>query len=241
MRVLAVLLVLLSLVGLTGVINPFHHDRQALSAFLQFRNNPSPETEAAWIAARDRGMRREMTLRGIFLALALGAGIGAVVLWKKSGQRRLAKEAPKKVRRKGLGCVWGGLVLFGILAALAFVGTAARLRARLGAWEAGAIGGAREIAKAQAQFFEDHDRYASPEALVEAGLLQTQWRECAPSCSVGGYSWEFRLTEQGFEALAVPLQYSRTGVRSFYLSEAGVIRAANHEGGEASATDPPLQ
>jgi len=217
-RVLSVFLVLLSLVSLTGAINPFHHDRQALSAFLQFRHNPSLETEAAWIAARDRGMRREMTLRGIFLALALGAGIGAVVSWKKSGQRRLAKVAPKKVRRKGLGCVWGGLVLFGILAALAFVATAARLRARLGAWEAGAIGGAREIAKAQAQFFEDHDRYASPEALVEAGLLQTQWRECAPSCNMGGYSWEFRLTEQGFEALAVPLQYSRTGVRSSLLT-----------------------
>ena len=240
-RVLAVCLVLICLVGLAGAINPFYHDRQALSAFHEFRSNPTPETEAAWIASRDRQMRREMTLRLLFLGLALGAGIGAVVSWKKSGQRKPAEDAPKKDERKGLGCVWKGLIVFGIFVALVIFGEVARLRARMSAREVTTVHGARDIVQAEAQFFKDHNRYASPEELVEADLLEVHWRECAPSCSVSGYSWEFRMTEQSFEALAVPLQYSRTGVRSFYVSEAGVIRAADKDGYEANATDPPLQ
>ena len=130
MRVLAVCLVLICLVGLAGAINPFYHDRQALSAVHEFRSNPTPETEAAWIASRDRQMRREMTLRLLFLGLALGAGIGAVVSWKKSGQRKPAEDAPKKDERKGLGCVWKGLIVFGIFVALVIFGEVARLRAR---------------------------------------------------------------------------------------------------------------
>lgn len=62
------------------------------------------------------------------------------------------------------------------------------------------------------------------------------------------YGYLFRIrTEKfspespaSFEIVAIPRQYGRTGRRSFYVNENGVIVAADRKGGEANAGDDPL-
>lgn len=63
-----------------------------------------------------------------------------------------------------------------------------------------------------------------------------------------GYGYVFRIrTEKfspespaSFEIVAVPRKYGRTGRRSFYVNENGLVVAADRKGGEANATDDPL-
>ena len=59
------------------------------------------------------------------------------------------------------------------------------------------------------------------------------------------YGYLFRVRREkyspespaSFEILAVPRTYGRTGRRSFYIDETGVIRAADKNGAEANLTD----
>jgi hypothetical protein len=64
-----------------------------------------------------------------------------------------------------------------------------------------------------------------------------------PSRSNPDYRFEVRVNEDGksFEAFASPAQYSKTGRRSFYINEQGVIHGADKRGEEASATDPEIK
>lgn len=57
-----------------------------------------------------------------------------------------------------------------------------------------------------------------------------------------GYKFEVRVTgEPSYEAVATPLQYGLTGLKSFYLnSNSSVIHAADKKGAEANAADPEL-
>ena len=43
-----------------------------------------------------------------------------------------------------------------------------------------------------------------------------------------------------FHVVAVPRRYSRTGIRSFYINETGILRGADKRGAEASVDDDPL-
>jgi len=43
-----------------------------------------------------------------------------------------------------------------------------------------------------------------------------------------------------FAAFAIPLSYRKTGRRSFYIDESGVIRGAHKKGFEANVNDKPL-
>ena len=43
-----------------------------------------------------------------------------------------------------------------------------------------------------------------------------------------------------YSAIAVPQIYGTTGIRSFFVDESGVIRAADHQGGPANENDPPI-
>jgi hypothetical protein len=63
-----------------------------------------------------------------------------------------------------------------------------------------------------------------------------------PSQLNPGYRFEVRVKEGGksFEALASPEEYNKTGRRSFYMNEQGVIHGADNGGGEGTATDPEV-
>jgi hypothetical protein len=64
----------------------------------------------------------------------------------------------------------------------------------------------------------------------------------SPSKSNPGYRFEVRVKEGGksFEAVANPVEYNKTGRRSFYMNEQGVIHGADKAGGESTSTDPEV-
>jgi len=65
----------------------------------------------------------------------------------------------------------------------------------------------------------------------------------SPANSNPSYRFEIRLKDGGnsFEAHATPTEYGKTGRRSFYCTEKGLIHGADKQGGEASADDPEIK
>jgi hypothetical protein len=57
------------------------------------------------------------------------------------------------------------------------------------------------------------------------------------------YGYKFELTASGdqFEAVATPVEYGRTGKRSFFVDKSGVVRGGDHGGGPATVADEPIQ
>ena len=57
-----------------------------------------------------------------------------------------------------------------------------------------------------------------------------------------GYKFEVRVTSgSSYEALATPLQYGLTGLKSYYVnSSSSAIHVADKKGAEATASDPEL-
>ena len=78
-------------------------------------------------------------------------------------------------------------------------------------------------------------RYGTLEELVAAGLLDEHFAR-----ERGEYDVELTAYGERFEVTATPKQYGKTGRRSFFLDESGVIRAADHKGKPATAQDPPI-
>ena len=56
-----------------------------------------------------------------------------------------------------------------------------------------------------------------------------------------GYRFEVHPSSTGFEATAVPSEYGKTGKRSFFVDQSGVVRGEDHGGGAASKADGPVQ
>jgi hypothetical protein len=80
----------------------------------------------------------------------------------------------------------------------------------------------------------------SPE---RAQLLTKQ----AASGIINGYRFRYRVVTgtrgqiEGFELGAVPVQYDKTGRKSFFLDQKGKIHGADNRGGPATDADPILQ
>ncbi len=109
--------------------------------------------------------------------------------------------------------------------------------------EAFALAALRNIHSAEATFqaTAGNGRYGTMQELVEQNLISPFLaRE-----SLNGYTFQIRVQNgaagepASFEAFATPLRYPRTGVRSFYIDETGVLRGANKNGREADAGDDP--
>lgn len=54
-----------------------------------------------------------------------------------------------------------------------------------------------------------------------------------------GYRFSLIVTDDGFEATAVPEEYGKTGKLSFFIDQSGVLRAGDHHGAPANVTDKP--
>jgi hypothetical protein len=65
----------------------------------------------------------------------------------------------------------------------------------------------------------------------------------SPSQSNPGYRFEARLRNDGesFDALANPVEYAKTGRRSFYINEQGVVHGADKAGADGTPTDPEVR
>jgi type II secretory pathway pseudopilin PulG/ribosomal protein L37E len=193
-------------------------------------------------------------LVGALAAIALGAPaalLGAVVglvltilslTLGIAGTVRVNKN-PSEFGGKGMavaGIVLGSLLLVsvvpvGIISAIAIPNL---LAARRAANEGSAISSLRTLGSAQATYYSTagNGGYGDLNQLRGASLIQD--RQTAEVNN--GYRFELSIADDSYEVTATPVDYPKSGVRSFYLSEDGVIRAADKRGGAADAGDLPI-
>ena len=146
-----------------------------------------------------------------------------------------------------------------ILAGITVPGT---MRSRMAANESSAVASLRTIVTAAVTYSNEYG-HGYPPALAVLGPSEPGQK---PSCRAadlvdallvsgekGGYRIEYRAQAPAgsatpgcptgatsFVAVARPLSLNRTGIRSFFVDESGVIRAIP-EDREATAADPPVQ
>ncbi|HWS52878.1 MAG TPA: hypothetical protein VN228_02015, partial [Pyrinomonadaceae bacterium] len=81
---------------------------------------------------------------------------------------------------------------------------------------------------------EGRERFGTLEELLAEDLVEKSEFERTE------YSFELHALGDRFEATATPKNYGKTGRRSFFLDQTGVIRGADHKGKPATAQDPPI-
>ncbi|MDQ5844028.1 MAG: DUF3352 domain-containing protein [Acidobacteriota bacterium] len=95
----------------------------------------------------------------------------------------------------------------------------------------------RTIASGEASFRagKGDGRYGSIDELVSEELISKDLVDKY------GYKIELTVLANKFEVTAVPLEYGKTGRRSFFVDESGVLRAGDHGGGTATLSDRPVE
>jgi type II secretory pathway pseudopilin PulG len=131
-------------------------------------------------------------------------------------------------------------VPMGIVAAIAIPNLLASRRA---ANEGAAQASLRTLASAEITFQSTagNGKFGTLNELAAAGLIDAK----LASGNRSGYHFEVELTTTdlnypGFSVVGVPMTYGSTGIRSFYIDETGVIRAANNRGRPSTKMDPPV-
>ena len=129
---------------------------------------------------------------------------------------------------------------FGMVAAIAIPNLLASYRA---ANEAAAQSTLRTLHAAEAtyQATRGQGKFGTLNELVAEGLID-------PKVATGtksGYIFSLELTTTdmnypGFAVVGVPETYRKTGLRSFYIDETGVIRAGDNHGAPSTKEDPPV-
>ena len=94
----------------------------------------------------------------------------------------------------------------------------------------------RMIANAEAAFQADKGKgsFGSLEQLMDVGLVHKDLLEKY------GYKIELTVTGTKFEVSAVPVEYGKTGMMSFFIDESGVLRGGDRGGAPASLADKPV-
>src|SRR5437867_3342841 len=77
--------------------------------------------------------------------------------------------------------------------------------------------------------------YASMDQLIEQKLMTRDMLDKY------GYKIELTASANQFEAVATPVEYGRTGKRSFFIDQSNVLRGDDHAGGAATIADKPVQ
>lgn len=95
----------------------------------------------------------------------------------------------------------------------------------------------RMIASAESMHKENAGKgsYGSLDDLVKAKMVDKNFLD--------NYGYRFEVTVSGdhFEATATPVEYGKTGKRSFFVDQTGVVRGDDHGGAPANALDKPAQ
>ncbi len=128
----------------------------------------------------------------------------------------------------------------GIIAAIAIPNLLASYRA---ANEGSAMSTLRTLHAAEAtyQATRGQGQFGTLNELAAEGLIDAK----LASGTKNGYTFTIELTTTeddypGFAVVGVPVTYRKTGLRSFYIDETGVIRAGDNSGGPSTKMDPPL-
>jgi len=146
-------------------------------------------------------------------------------------------------------------LLYLVLAATAIPGT---VRSRTSANESSAVGALRTLNTSALTYAESYPKAGFPEKVSALGppaagsqaspaaadLLEAKIACADPSCLKFGYRFTYTLTAQGppgtaYTYVARPVEYGRTGYRSFFTDQSGVIRFAADDRA-ATAADPPV-
>lgn len=77
--------------------------------------------------------------------------------------------------------------------------------------------------------------YGSIDELVEKKLVAKDMFEKY------GYKYDLTVSGQAFTAVATPVEYGKTGKRSFFVDQTGIVRGDDHGGGPATSADKPAQ
>lgn len=107
--------------------------------------------------------------------------------------------------------------------------------------EMSAISNLRAIYNAQMSFqsTRGNGSYATLSQLGEQGLVPPNIVQGVS----GAYRFEINLKSEShtsYEATATPIEYGRTGRRSFFVNESGIVRGADKNGAAASVSDTPI-
>jgi hypothetical protein len=92
------------------------------------------------------------------------------------------------------------------------------------------IAGAEETFKSTA----GNGSYGSIDELAEEKLLSKEVFEKY------GYRFDLTTSAHGYEAVAMPSEYGKSGRRSFFIDQSNVLRAGDHGGGAATVADQPI-
>lgn len=92
------------------------------------------------------------------------------------------------------------------------------------------------VASAEATFqsTKGDGRYGTLDELLTEGLISKDLLEKY------GYKIDVAVSSNRFEAIAIPVEYGRTGRISFFVDESGVLRGGDHAGGAATLADKPV-
>lgn len=98
-----------------------------------------------------------------------------------------------------------------------------------------AMGRLYTIARAQQEYKQKHGRYGALEDLRPA----SEYMRHLPA-EATGYEIKLNVAGDGFSVTATPTEYRKTGRRSFYLDQTGVMRGGDLKGRTATASDEPI-
>jgi uncharacterized protein DUF3352 len=98
-----------------------------------------------------------------------------------------------------------------------------------------AMGNLIAIAVAEARIKKEKGSYTTLEELISQQAVNRE--------VLDGHGYKFFLTIAGesFEAVAVPIEYGKTGKVSFFINESSVLRGGDHGGAPATFADKPIQ
>lgn len=97
-----------------------------------------------------------------------------------------------------------------------------------------AIGAMMMIANAEETYKKTSGSYGTLDQLMTAKLISKEMFEGSH------YKFEVFVTGDKFEAFAVPVEYGKNGKTSYFIDQTHTLRGADHNGGSANSSDPPI-
>jgi type IV pilus assembly protein PilA len=220
-------------------------DADPVSGTQPVQSNMRPGAHGAPQAGLKNGLAIGSLVVGILSCFTLGGifGIGATV-GVILGIVAMVKANRNPAEYGGKGLATAGLVTsvlsfviivpIGIIAAIAIPNL---VGARRAGNEAASISVLRRIMSAEATYQSVHEKYGDMADLASERLIEPE----LVSSPRNGYRFTISKHEPfSFGASGVPVSYPNSGIRSFYIDESGVIRAADLHGAEATSSEPPL-
>jgi hypothetical protein len=93
------------------------------------------------------------------------------------------------------------------------------------------------IASSESHYRQNQGKgsYASLEQLISSGMFPRDMIQNS------GYRIELSVNGDKFQAVALPVEYGKTGKFSYFVDETGVVRGADHGGAAATVADIRVQ